>query len=138
MGREQQARGRGRSQGVRGNRYGRGGARRYQNSSPRISSPIVKQLDLKFAPHIQGKPQTATYATVKDAVIQFVQKTFKDGNDIAQSLKDGKVYDLDKEEPEREISTATDATKATLEQAGFDIKYQEELRCFYDRRDNLR
>jgi len=25
-----------------------------------------------------------------------------------------------------------------LEQAGFDIKYQEELRRFYDRRDNLR
>jgi len=103
MGREQQARGRGHSQGARGNRYGRGGASRYQNSSPRTSLPIVKQLELKFTPHIQGKPQVATYATVKDAVIQFVQKTFKDGNDIAQSLKDGKVYNLSKEELERDL-----------------------------------
>jgi len=99
---------------------------------------MVKQLDLKFTPHVQGKPQAATYATVKDAVIQFIQKTSRDGNGIAQSLKDGKVYDLNKEEPEREISKAMDATKVTLEQAGFDIKYQEELHCFYDSRDNLR
>jgi len=138
MAREQQGRGQGHSQGPRGNQYGRGGAWRYQSSSQRTNLPIIKQLDLKFAPHVQGKPQAATYTTVKDAVIQFVQKTFKEGNDIAQSLKDGKVYDLSKEEPEREISKASDATKATLEQAGFDIKYQEELHHFYDRRDNLR
>ena len=86
---------------------------------------MVKQLDLKFTPHVQGKPQAATYATVKDAVIQFIQKTSRDGNGIAQSLKDGKVYDLNKEEPEREISKAMDATKATLEQAGFNIKTGE-------------
>jgi len=39
---------------------------------------MVKQLDLKFTPHVQGKPQVATYATVKDAVIQFIQKIFRD------------------------------------------------------------
>ncbi len=138
MAREHQGRGRGHSQSPRGNQYGRGGARRYQGTSPRTNSPMVKQLDLKFTPHVQGKLQAATYTTIKDAVIQFIQKTFKDGNDIVQSLKDGKVYDLSKEEPEREISKAMDATKATLEQVGFDIKYQEELCCFYDRRDNLR
>ena len=30
-----------------------------------------------FAPHVQSKPQTATYASVKDVVIQQVQKTSK-------------------------------------------------------------
>ena len=138
MAREQQGRGWGHSQGPRGNQYGWGGTRRYQSTSPRTNSPVIKQLDLKFTPHVQGKPQAATYATVKNTVIQFIQKTFKDGNDIAQSLKDGKVYNLSKEEPEREISKAMDVTKATLEQACFDIKYQEELRHFYDRKDNLR
>ena len=98
---------------------------------------MVKQSDLKFAPHVQGKGQTATYATVKEAIIQYVQKTFKDGNDIAQSLKDLEVFDMSKEEPARVISSEADATKAALEQTGLDIKYQEELRCFLNQKDSL-
>ena len=82
---------------------------------------MVKQLDLKFTPHVQGKLQVATYATVKDSIIQHIQKTFKDGNDVAQSLKDGVVFDLNKQEPEREISEVKDPDKAAFEQAGFDI-----------------
>ena len=91
-----------------------------------------------FAPHVQGKAQSATYATVKESVIQYIQKTYKDGNDVAQSLKDGEVFDLTKVEPVRAISTEKDEAMAVLEQGGFDIKYQEELRRFLDRKDNLR
>jgi len=127
MTRDQQGRGRGHFQGQRGNRSGRGGARRYQGSSPRSGTPTPKPLDFKFTPHVQGKPQVATYGTVKDAIIQFIQKTFKDGNDVAQSLKDAKIIDLNKDEPVREISKQSDADKAAFEQAGYDIKYQEEL-----------
>ena len=69
---------------------------------------MVKQSDLKFAPHVQGKGQTATYATVKEAIIQYVQNTFKDGNDVAQLLKDLKVFDKRKEEPATIISEEAD------------------------------
>ena len=31
---------------------------------------MVKQQGLEFAPHIQSKAQTATYASIKDAIIQ--------------------------------------------------------------------
>jgi hypothetical protein len=93
---------------------------------------------LKFAPHVQGKAQSATYASVKEAIVQFVQKTFKDGNDIAQSLKDLKLIDLNVEEPKRAISEETSPRLAALEQSGLDIKYQEEFRRYLDRKDNLR
>ena len=99
---------------------------------------MVKQQDLKFAPHVQSKAQTATYASVKDAIVQYILKTFKDGNDVAQSIKDGKLFDLSKEEPTRTMSQAIDTDAAAIEQVGLDIKYQEELRRFLDRRDNLR
>ena len=138
MAREQQGRGRGRFQGQRGGQRGRGGARRYQNLSSRSSIPMVKQQDLKFAPHVQSKAQTATYASVKDAIVQYILKTFKDGNNVAQSIKDGKLFDLSKEEPTRTMSQAIDTDAAAIEQVGLDIKYQEELRRFLDRRDNLR
>jgi hypothetical protein len=97
-----------------------------------------KQQEKIFAPHVQGKAQAATYATVKDAIISYIQKTFKDGDDTAKSLKDGTVFDLTSVEPTRVISTNTDATQAMLEQGGLDIKYQEELRQFFDRKTNLR
>ena len=89
-------------------------------------------------PHVQSKAQTATYASVKDAIVQYILKTFKDGNNVAQSIKDGKLFDLSKEEPTRTMSQAIDDDAAAIEQVGLDIKYQEELRRFRDQRDNLR
>jgi hypothetical protein len=91
-----------------------------------------------FTPHVQGKPQAATYATVKDAIVQHIQKTFKDGQDVAESIEKGVLFDLRSMQPVRGISTETDPTRAALEQTGLDIKYQEEFRRFLDRQDNLR
>ncbi|HET7638102.1 MAG TPA: C2HC-type zinc finger protein, partial [Ktedonobacteraceae bacterium] len=112
-----------------------------EDSQVQVQRPISpwSSSKRKYLLHMsRGKAQSATYATVKDTIIQYIQKTFKDGFDVAQSLKDGAVYDLAKHEPEREISTLTDQPNAQLEQSGFDIKYQEELRRFLDRKDNLR
>ncbi|MGC9191043.1 MAG: hypothetical protein ACP5FR_04005, partial [Candidatus Micrarchaeia archaeon] len=85
---------------------------------------------MMFAPNSQGKPQTATYATVKEAIIQQVQKTFKDGQDVAESIEKGMPFDLSSVEPTRSISAEEDPVKATLEQTGLNIKYQEELRHY--------
>ena len=40
-----------------------------------------------------------TYATVKDAIVQYVQKGFRQGHDIAVSLRDLKKKDLNGERP---------------------------------------
>ena len=137
MARDQQGRGQGRFGGRRGGRAGRGGGRGHQG--PRGNyTPAAKQQEKIFAPHVQGKAQAATYATVKDAIIQYIQKNYRDGNDVAQSLKDGKAYDLSSEQPERQLSENEVIADAAREQAGLDIKYQEELRQFVIRKDNLR
>ena len=56
----------------------------------------------------------------------------------AKSLEDMQPIDLKKEEPTREISNDSDADKRLVLQAGMDIKYQEELRRYLDRKDALR
>ncbi len=94
----QQRGGRGRSQGRGG---GRGGGRgnqgpRYGSKAPPTSTAQHKLL--QFAPIAQGKP-TATYATVKEAIVQHIQKNFKDGQDVAESIEKGVLYDLSSVEP---------------------------------------
>jgi hypothetical protein len=54
-----------------------------------------KQLEIKFFPHGIGREtQTVTYHTVKDHILQFVQKTYKHGQAIAVSLRNLKQNDL--------------------------------------------
>ena len=131
--------GRGRFQGGRGNgRGGRRGSGRSNQYAGRSTSNPQSQKEIKFSTHVQGKPQGATYATVKESILQHIQKTYKGGNDIARSLKDLKLIKLNDEKPKREISKESIAAEAAIEQAGMDITYQEELRRFLDRQDNLR
>src|SRR5210317_1736170 len=108
-----QARG-GRSRG-RSN-FGRG---RGNNPMPNYKK------ELKFAP--QGRSNTSTYSSVKEAIIQHVQKTYNNGHNIAKSLKDQTVIDLDTQEPLRRISNNNIDSERMIEQSGYDIKYQEEL-----------
>ncbi|MGC8483495.1 MAG: hypothetical protein ACP5OE_07620 [Thermodesulfobium sp.] len=98
MAREHQnLRGRGRFQGRGNAQRSHGGGRKSQYTRSRTSSPVVaQQKAIQFAPNVQGKINTTTYQTVKDAIIQHIQKTFQDGQGIAQSLKNGKKVDLSK------------------------------------------
>ena len=137
-GRVYQGRGRGRALAQRGGRTSRGSGRISGKSHNKNSSPYSTQKEYKFAPHNLGKGQLATYAMVKEAIIQHIQKTFIDGNDVARCTKRGEIIDIDSEAPVRGISTRADQVQAALEQKGLDILFQEELRRFLDRKDNLR
>ena len=121
---EGRGRGQGRGFGRGGRGRGRSGGRR--NFQSNNGSGKDKATEIKFA--TQG-PRTnmASYNTVKEAVINYVQKNYKNGQDVAKSLKQMEKVDLKAAEPELETSIENDATKRTLEQAGFNIKYQEEL-----------
>ena len=138
MGRDQQTRGRGRFQGRGG---GRGGGRRYQGprgGSARSSSTTTQPKVIMFAPQSQGKPQTATFGTVKDAVLQHILKTFKDGQDVTKSIETGVVVDLLTQAPNRQISANADPDKAKIEQDGYNILYEAQIKRFFDREDSLR
>ena len=73
---------------------------------------------MKFYTHRSGKQQQLmTYTTVKDHIVQFIQKTYKNGQDIAISLKNLQKVDLMGERLHRGELTSTDADKARMEQA---------------------
>jgi hypothetical protein len=135
MARETNTRGRGRFQGRGG---GRGGGRRFQGPRGGARSASTTPKAILFAPQSQGQTNTATYATVKDAVVQQVQKTFKDGHDVGKSLESGVMVDLTTHMPKRLLSDNADKEKAEIEQKGLDILYDAQIKRFFDREDSLR
>ena len=109
---------------IRGRARGGRGFHRPNNQTNKGPS-FEKKEDYKFAPHIQGKAQQATYATVKDAVIQYIQENFQNGYDVAQCLDDMMKIDFSSQEPKRQISTEIDKEKRDLKQSGFDMIFQD-------------
>ena len=69
--------------------------------------------------------QSVTHDTVKDHVVQCVQKMHKNGIDIAKSLKKEEMKDLSILVPRRKVSVASDASRQ-VEQDGFDIVHKVE------------
>jgi hypothetical protein len=79
---------------------------------------------MKFFPHGIGRdPQVVLKDTVKDHIVEFVQKTCKNGQDAAVSIRNLVVMDLTSHVPSRDIATAIDSTSNLNEQAGIDILY---------------
>ena len=106
-------------QAGRGQGAGRGGRRGQPNNSKKSNN----EKTYKFSTQLnQGKKNFASYASVKEKIMQEFQKEF--GPDIARSLKKMELVDLTMEEPERELSTESEAAKNANEQKGFDMIYQ--------------
>ena len=122
---------------MRRNNQGRGQSGRGRGCG-RYQSTNNKSPEIKFYPHGSGKKgqTTTTYATVKDHIISYVQRTYRHGQDIAISLRELKKRDLTSEEPTRKISSKTDEGRR-LEQDGFDMRYQAEIKQFLDRQSGL-
>ena len=91
--------GRGRNNSGRGNYHfnrssGRGSGqsnnRRNNRSrnSGRGSNNSSQSSEMKFIPHYSGKQQVVTYDTVRDHIVQQIQKTFKYGNDMAKAIRE--------------------------------------------------
>jgi hypothetical protein len=93
---------------------------------------------MKFFPHGIGREQQAvTYDTVKDHIVQHIQKTYRNGHDAAVPIRNRAVMNLTPHAPVREISTTTDAAENLKEQAGMDIMYQAKLERYLDRKQTL-
>jgi hypothetical protein len=93
---------------------------------------------MKFFPHGIGRDKQAVmYDTVKDHIIQYVQKPYKNGQDIAVSLRDLVIKYVTTLAPTRGQATATDVADRVQEQTGMDILYQAELERYLDRKNTL-
>jgi hypothetical protein len=113
----------GRGQEGQGYRGGRGNGRfsgRFQGKrSWNSTSSSTKQPEMKFFPHGIGRGQQAvSYDTVKDHIVQYVQKTYRNGQDDAVSIRNLVVMDLTPHKPTRGISRDVDATANLKAQAG--------------------
>jgi hypothetical protein len=88
--------------GTGGRTFGRGRGR-YSGRTPSTTAMKTKEREIKFSPmQYQGtKVQVTTYATTKEVLIQYIQKTYRGGMDVARSLEDMQKVDLSKEEPVR-------------------------------------
>ena len=68
---------------------------------------------------------TAKYSTVKEIILAQIQKTYKNGQDIVASIKQGKKLGLSRSAPTHQKSAKSEADRRDVEQKGFNIKYQE-------------
>jgi hypothetical protein len=93
---------------------------------------------MKLYPHGIGRDrQAVSYDTVKDHIVQYVQKTYRNGQDVAVSIRNLVVMDLTPHEPTRGMSRDVDATANLKAQAGKDILYQAQLERYLERKDTL-
>ena len=143
--------GRGRSNyGNRGYyRGGRGSGRGTSNYNKKsgnrrqdVTSTSKNNDEMKFTPHYPGKPQKITYDTLKDHIIIQIQKTFKNGQDIADLLRT-ETDKIPGTVPTRNTVTFTaDEAKddqarlnKQIEQGGYDLEYKEALRAYNMRKE---
>ncbi len=132
-------RGRGRGHGGRNNRNSHGGRNNNTRSNKSGgTSTTNRALEFKFVPQTNNRGNYATFDTTREAIQAHVQEKFTNGYDVAMSLRDGQLIDFNKDKPKREISKIKDKEKAAIEQAGFDIQYQEEMRLWLDRVNNVK
>jgi hypothetical protein len=94
---------------------------------------------MKFIPHGIGKEvwQTATYPTVKDYIIQLVQRSFRNGKDVADSIRKMDRIDMTSKIPIRRISGSTNADGRVTEQEGYNILYKAEIDMYAKRKHEL-
>ena len=121
--RNNQGRGRGFYRGGRSSSASPGRSSQRRNKS---HQPKSEAKELKFHPQVAGKTHVASYATTKDAIEQRIQKDWKEGGyDVAQSLRQLELIDIDDDMPERQQSQMGTAADRKEEQAGFNILYRQ-------------
>ena len=98
---------------------------------------------MKFHPTTDNRDRLpVSYTTVKEHLITYIQREYDHGADIAQSLKDLAVYDVDSEKPTRQESNDKDingdlTATGEFEQKTFDKVYDAEIKLHVERKSTL-
>ena len=134
----------------RGNGSGRGrgrtrGTSRNGRSASTKKSTAPPKKEMKFTTQTPGNTVYESYATVREHILQRIQKNYDSGSTVAKVLKTGKTIDWDGTEPKMQVAamdaTITDMVEQTrsqkLEQDGFNIAYHEKLRRHLDKKDEV-
>ena len=101
----------------------------------------MKQVEMKFLPHTTGSNRlTATYETVKTHTEQYVQKMYKHGQDITESLRELEKKDLTTKMLMRRMSRLTilaEERNRKIEQDEYNVFYTVEIQNYMDRKNTL-
>ena len=124
--------GRGRRGRERSSR-GYGGGRGYSQKNKREND----KEEYLFQPQAINKVQKLTFETIKDKVVQTIQKTYRNCFDCAEVIDTGIGLDKGADEPNRMITMEQEGDIAEFTQRGLDIRYQEELRQWLDQNEIL-
>ena len=116
--------------GSKGRRQARG-----SKAPSRYTPPRTK--DLKFDPMSAqySSSATGTYSIIKDSVMKRVQRDYKAGADVAESLRRMELIDIDADMPVRERLGEEDLPREL--EAVLNISFQEALRKHLDRKEAL-
>ena len=130
--------GRGRNNDRRGSRTGtpgRGSGR--SGGSGNNNSKVNRDKEILFTPYYSGKQQYMTYDTVREHIIQDIQKKFKYGSDMVKAIRDDAYTDPGQGKPARQIADLYDERNKRkdnvllrIEQDGYDLEYTEDLRNY--------
>ena len=106
-----------------------------KSSEDKVSS----EREMKFAPQaVIGKTKYASYATVREHLINSVQQQLDKGVDIADAILDGKLTDWDKNAPELQESDSTDPLIYKKETKKFETTYEKEVDRHIERKEKFR
>jgi hypothetical protein len=120
--------------------WGQGGqGRGSRDNKPKTYTASSKAPETKFIPHRIGKEvrQTATYQNVKDYIIQLVQKSFRNGKDVADSIRKMERINMTTKITVRRLSRVSDTDDRATEQEGYDILYKAEIDMYTKRKQEL-
>jgi hypothetical protein len=84
-----------------------------------------------------GRFQGRRNWTVKEYIVQVIQKAYKNGQDTAVSIQDLNKKDLTPLQPTRGVAVTADTAETLQLQKGMDIVYQAKLERYLDRKDSL-
>jgi hypothetical protein len=105
----------------------------------RTSNSYTSPATMKFALQAAAKENNQTpFSTVKTHILNKIQASYDEGFDVAKSLDEEKLVDIDQEKPKLAVSRETDPTLKAAEEENNKITLQAEMIAFLERKKALR
>ena len=111
--------------------------RKTGGSGSKTASPEKKVAVMEFTPHTAGKHQSVTCDTVKEHMLQELQKELRRGHDSVTRLRAGVNPGVSMIKPERKIEEKGSQTseEQKMKQEGHDTEWQTERKEFGARKN---
>ena len=115
----------GRSEGCQGSRKGRGSFRKPGHDASVATKQKKTMEDCFF--YVGSLKQASDYETTAEFLINYIQRTFEEGFDIAEALRTLQELDTTKWAPTLQVSNADDETTREIEKQQFDVLYKADV-----------